>query len=190
MVEPRPVSNLLLCVSGAFQAYATPGLVLALLRHVAEDVRVVVSPSASKLVSPYAIEVASRHDVFVEMTQRGDGIHLPHIELAEWANLILIFPATVNLISKLAGGFCDELIPAVAMAGSCPVMIQPVTNPTMWNNPRVQRNVDTLRADGLEILEPLPAIEVGTREGLDQIDAPFPYPTLLARMKNAAKTNR
>lgn len=182
--KKKPFEKLLLCAGGAFQTYATPGFVLALLRHVAEDVRVAVSPAGEKLVSRYAIEVASRHEVFVDIDQRGDEIHLPHIELAQWADLILVFPATAGMLGKIAGGLCDELIPATILAASCPVLIQPITNPTMWESAPVRRNVDLLRNDGFTVADPLPAIEVGTREGLADADVPFPYPPMLARLKS------
>lgn len=174
--------RILLCASGGYQSYALPGFVLSLLRHAADDVQVVLSRAAAKLTSRYAVEVASRHPVFVELDDTGDGVFVPHIELARSADVVLVFPATVNIIGKVAQGIADELISAIVFATTAPVFFVPVTNPTMWAHPSVQRNVETLRRDGYAVLPPLPVVEVATREGLDEVEDVFSLPTLLAQM--------
>jgi phosphopantothenoylcysteine synthetase/decarboxylase len=178
-------NRILLCASGGYQSYALPGFVMALLRHAAQDVQVVLSRAAARLVSPYAVEVASRHPVFVEMEDTGPDVFVPHIELARSADLVLVYPATVNVLGKVAQGITDELIPALVLASPVPVFFVPFTNPAMWEHPAVQRNVRTLREDGYVVLPPLAAIEVGTREGLAEVPEPFPLPTLLAQMSAA-----
>lgn len=177
--------RILLCASGGYQSYALPGFVLSLLRHAAEDVQVVLSRAAAKLVSPYAVEVASRHPVFVEMEDTGPDVYVPHIELSRSADLVLVYPATVNVLGKVAQGITDELIPALVLASSAPVFFVPVTNAAMWEHPAVQRNVRTLREDGYVVLPPPPSLEVATREGLADAAEPFPLPTLLAQMSAA-----
>lgn len=170
--------RLLLCVSGGFQAYATPGIVLALLRHVADDVQVVLSRSAARLVQPYAVEVVSRHPAYVELEDTGPDVFVPHIELSRQCDLVLVYPATVNVMSKVAHGIADELVPALILAAECPVIFVPMTNPSMEHHPAVARNVSTLRADGYVVLPAIPGVEVATREGLDELVGPFPLPTL------------
>jgi phosphopantothenoylcysteine synthetase/decarboxylase len=101
------------------------------------------------------------------------------------ADLIIVYPATVNILGKVAGGIADELISALILAAECPVFFVPVTNQAMWNHPAVQRNVASLRNDGYEVLPMISAIEVATREGLSEVSEPFPMPTLLARMSAA-----
>ncbi len=174
--------RILLCASGGYQSYALPGFILALLRHAAEDVQVVLSRAAAKLVSPYAVEVASRHAVFVEMEDTGQDVFVPHIELARTVELVLVYPATINLLGKVAQGIADELIPALILASPVPVLFVPITNPAMWEHPAVRRNVRTLREDGYVVLPPMPNVEVATREGLGDVAEPFPYPTLLVQM--------
>lgn len=134
------------------------------------------------MTSVSAVEVASRHQVYVELDDTGPEAWVPHIELSRQADLVLIYPATVNVIGKVACGLADELIPALVIASEKPVIFVPVTNRRMWENKAVQRNVDQLRSDGYTVLPPMPAIEVATREGLEQADEPFPFPTLLAQM--------
>jgi phosphopantothenoylcysteine synthetase/decarboxylase len=185
---PRPTTRarrILLCASGGYQCYTLPGFVLSLLRHVADDVQVVLSRAAARLVSPLAVEVASRHPVYIEMEDRGPDVFVPHIELGLNADLVLVYPATVNVIAKVAQGIADELIPALILATAAPVFFVPGTNPNMWEHPAVRRNVRTLREDGYLVLPPPPAVEVATREGLAEIPDAFPYPTLEAQMRAA-----
>lgn len=177
--------RILLCASGGYQSYALPGFVMALLRHAAEDVQVVLSRAAAKLVSAYAVEVASRHKVFIEMEDTGPDVFVPHIELARQADLVLVYPATVNVLGKVAQGIADELIAAIALSAPVPVLFVPVTNASLWEHPAVRRNVARLREDGYLVLPPPPAVEVATREGLAAAAEPFPLPTLLVQMSAA-----
>lgn len=183
---PRPrARRLLLCSSGGYQCYTLPGFILSLLHHVADDVQVVLSRAAAKLVSPLAVEAASRHQAYIEMEERGPDVFVPHIELGRNVDLVLVYPATVNIVGKVAGGIADELISALILATRAPVYFVPVANSAMWEHPAVRRNLQTLRDDGYVVLPPLPAVEVATREGLEEMAGDFPLPTLLAQM-NAA----
>jgi phosphopantothenoylcysteine synthetase/decarboxylase len=174
--------RVLLCATGGYQCYALPGFILALLRHFADDVQVVLSRAAARLVSPLAVGAASRHPVYTEMEDTGPDLFVPHIELGRNVDLVLVYPATVNVVGKVAQGIADELIPALIFATEAPVIFVPVANEAMWAHPAVRRNLETLQADGYIVLPPLPAVEVATREGLAELRDPFPYPTLLARM--------
>ena len=187
--EPAPgarrASRLLLCATGGYQCYALPGFILALLRHVADDVQVVLSAPAARLVSRLAVEVASRHQVYVGMEDSGPDVFVPHIELGRNVDAVLVYPATVNIVGKIANGIADELVAALVLATEAPVFFVPVSNPAMWEHPAVKRNLDRLRADGYVVLPPLPAVEVATREGLDQVADPVPLPTLQMQMAAA-----
>lgn len=180
MTQKR-VRRLVLCASGGYQTHTLPGFVLSLLQHFADDVQVVLSRAASRLVSPLAVEVASRHPVYIELEDRGPDVFVPHVELGRSADLVLVYPATVNIVGKVANGVADELIAALVLASPAPVVFVPVANAEMWAHPAVRRNLERLREDGYVVLPPLPAVEVATREGLEQ-GGPFPLPTLLAQM--------
>jgi len=184
---PRRAKRILLCAAGGYEVYALPAFILALLRHCADDVQVVLSRAAEKLTSRYAIEVASRHAVFVDMDDRAEGVFVPHIELSRSADLILVYPATVNILGKVANGIVDELISAIVIAAEIPVFFVPITNEVMWRHPSTQRNVRRLTDDGYVVLPNVNAVEIATREGLDESAAPFPFPTLLMRMQSALK---
>jgi len=179
--QGRRARRLLLCATGGYQCYALPGFVLSLLRHFADDVQVVLSRAAAKLVSRAAVEVATRHPVFVEMDETSPDVFVPHIELGRGVDLVLVYPATVNVVVKVAHGMADELIPALILATPAPVFFVPVANALMWNHPASRRNLKTLREDGYVVLPPLPGVEVATRE---EHEGPFPLPTLLARMSS------
>ena len=178
----RRARRLLLCATGGYQCYALPGFVLSLLRHFADDVQVVLSRAAAGLVSKAAVEAASRHPVFVELDDTSPDVFVPHIELGRNVDLVLVYPATVNVVAKVAHGVADELIPALILATPAPVFFVPVANALMWGHPAARRNLKTLREDGYVVLPPLPGVEVATREGLEELVGPFPLPTLLARM--------
>ena len=181
--KPRRARRLLLCATGGYQVHTLPGFVLSLLRHFADDVQVVLSRTAAHLVSRAAVEVASRHPVFVEMDETSADVFVPHIELGRGVDLVLVYPATVNVVAKVAHGVADELIPALILATPAPVIFVPVANALMWGHPAARRNIKTLREDGYVVLPPLSGPEVATREGLDQMTEPFPLPTLLVQMR-------
>jgi phosphopantothenoylcysteine decarboxylase/phosphopantothenate--cysteine ligase len=180
----RRARRILLCATGGYQCYTLPGFVLALLRHATDDVQVVLSRAAARLVSPYAVEVASRHRVYVELDDTGPDVFVPHIELSRAADLVLVYPATVNVLGKVAAGIADELIPALVLAAEVPVFFVPVSNPSMTGHPAVRRSIRQLREDGYVVLPVLPDVEVATREGLEQLPDQFPMPTLLAQLSS------
>jgi len=177
--------RVLLCVTGGYQSWALPGFVLQLLHHFADDVQIVLTRAAAGLVSQQALEVASRNKVFVEMDDRSDEIYVPHIELSRAADLILVYPATVSIVGKVANGISDELVSALVIAAEIPVFFVPISNPAMIAHPAMQRNMAQLRTDGYTVLPPMKATEVATREGLDESTGPFPMPTLLLQMSSA-----
>jgi phosphopantothenoylcysteine synthetase/decarboxylase len=174
--------RMLLCAGGAYVSYGLPRIILHLLRHVADDVQVVLSPSAAKMVSKYAVEVASRNRVFIEMDDCADGTYVPHIELGRNVDLIVVFPATVSILGKVANGIADELISALIIATEVPVLFVPVSSPAMIDHPAVQRNIERLQSDGYLVLPPLPGPEVATREGMELLGESFPIPSLLLQM--------
>src|SRR5262245_7550190 len=129
--QPARARRVLLCASGAYVVYGLPRIILQLLRHFADDVQVVLSRAAATMVSTYAVEVASRNKVFIEMDDRGDGVYVPHIELARNADLIVVFPASVNILGKVANGIADEVISALVLAVEVPVRFVLVSYPDM-----------------------------------------------------------
>jgi len=175
--------RILLCATGAYIAYSLPRIIMHLLHHVADDVQVVLSHEASKMVSRQSVEATSRHHVFVDMNEAADGVFVPHIELARNADFILVYPATVNILGKVANGIADDLISALIIAAEIPVVFVPVSNPAMLDHPAVQQNTERLKSYGYIVLPPMLGPEVATREYMDRIGEGFPMPTLLLQMQ-------
>ena len=145
--------NIVLGVSGGIAAYKAPELVCR-LRDAGGDVRVILTPNAARFVSPLALAAVSEHGVIVEQWGNPEHGGVDHIELARWADLLLIAPATANSLAKLAVGIADDALTTYAVAHRGAVMVAPAMNTFMLAHPTVQANVATLRARGVEIIEP------------------------------------
>src|ERR1043166_3706700 len=111
-----------LCATGAYIGDPSPGIIIHPLHHVADDVQVVLSREAARMVSRQSVEATSRNHVFVELDESATGIFVPHIELARDADFILVYPATVNILGKVANGIADDLISALIIAAEIPVI--------------------------------------------------------------------
>lgn len=140
-------------VSGGIAAFKAAQLVSTLTSGGAE-VRVIMTRSAMEFVKPLTFEVLSGHRVHTDLFEpSGDGT-VQHIELATQADLLLVVPATANIIGKAACGIADDLLSTVVMAARCPVLFCPAMNVNMYKNPVVQRNLATLRDLGCHFVEP------------------------------------
>jgi len=175
--------RILLCATGAYIVYTLPRIIMHLLHHVADDVQVVLSREAARMVSRQSVEATSRNHVFVELDESATGVFVPHIELARDADFILVYPATVNILGKVANGIADDLISALIIAAEIPVIFVPVSNPAMLAHPAVRRNTEQLKANGYVVLPPMLGPEVATREHMERIGEGFPMPTLLMQMQ-------
>jgi phosphopantothenoylcysteine synthetase/decarboxylase len=181
--DRKRARRILLCATGAYVVYTLPRIIMHLLHHVADDVQVVLSRDAAKMVSRQSVEATSRNHVFVELDEASDGVFVPHIELARKADFILVYPATVNILGKVANGIADDLISALIIAAEIPIVFVPVSNQAMLDHPAVQRNTERLKSDGYVVLPPMLGPEVATREHMDRIGEGFPMPTLLMHMQ-------
>ena len=145
--------HVLLGVTGSIAAYKSPDIVRRLKEQGAE-VRVVLTASAEKLVSPTVFQAVSgeavRGDIWDEKAEAGMG----HIELAKWADLLLIAPATANVIAQLAAGSAENLLTTICLATEAPVAIAPSMNQAMWNDAATQANCDLLRKRNMRFLGP------------------------------------
>ena len=145
--------RILLGISGGIAAYKTPQLV-RLLRQAEADVQVVLTPNAHHFVTATALQAVSGHTVRDTLWDQAAEAAMGHIELARWADLILIAPATADTISRLAHGRADDLLGALCLASRAPILLAPAMNQMMWQAPATRRNVATLHADGVTILGP------------------------------------
>jgi phosphopantothenoylcysteine decarboxylase/phosphopantothenate--cysteine ligase len=145
--------NIVLGVTGGIAAYKAPELVRR-LKDAGADVRVIVTPNGTRFVSPLSLAAVSGHGVIVEQWGDPEKGGVDHIELARWAELLLVAPATANFIAKLAVGIADDALSTYAIAHRTDVVIAPAMNWSMLQHPTVVQNIDTLRRRGVEIIDP------------------------------------
>lgn len=145
--------RVVLGVTGGIAAYKAPDLVRR-LRDAGAEVRVILTPNAARFVSPLSLAAVSDHGVILD--QWGDPSHggVDHVELARWAELLLIAPATANILAKLATGIADDALSTYALAHRAEVMVAPAMNTFMLQHATVQQNMAMLRARGVIVLDP------------------------------------
>ena len=145
--------RILLGVSGGIAAYKTPQLVRDLLAAGAE-VAPVLTHAASRFVTATALQAVSGRKVRADLWDADAEAAMGHIELARWADAVLLAPATAHLVARLAGGAADDLLTTLCLATEAPLFVAPAMNRRMWEHPAVQRNIARLRDDGARILGP------------------------------------
>src|SRR5260370_22399329 len=145
--------NLVLGVSGGIAAYKAPELVRR-LQDAGAEVRVILTPNAARFVSPLSLAAVSNHGVIIEQWGSPERGGVDHIELARWADLLLIAPATANVLAKLAAGIADDALSTYALAHRGDVIVAPAMNTFMLQHPTVAANLATLRARGVDVIEP------------------------------------
>ncbi len=145
--------NILLCVSGGIAVYKA----VALVSHLTKanfNVKVMMTESARQFVQPLSFQVMSKNDVYFDTFDEKDSSKIAHIDLADWADLILVAPATANVIGKLANGIADDMVTTALLAATCPVWLAPAMNVHMYEHPAVKRNIAQLAQDGCSFIEP------------------------------------
>lgn len=144
--------HVILGVTGSIAAYKAC-LVLRLLQAAGAIVRVVMSNAAQKFIGKWTFEALTQQPVITEMFPDDRSITTEHVHLAEWADLILICPATANCIGKIASGIADDFLTTLIMASRAPVMFAPAMDVQMFNHPIYKNNCDKLRQFGYSILD-------------------------------------
>jgi phosphopantothenoylcysteine decarboxylase/phosphopantothenate--cysteine ligase len=177
--------RIVLGVSGGIAAYKAPDLVRKLQQQGAA-VRVIMTPNAARFVSALSLAAVSNHGVIVEQWGDPERGGVDHIELARWAELLLIAPATANIIAKVAVGIADDALSTYAVAHRGELMIAPAMNTSMLMHPTVQANLATLRARGATILEPDSGLLACGDEGAGRM----PDPPLIAERARALFASR
>ena len=145
--------RVLLGLCGSIAAYKGAELVRR-LREVGASVRVAMTPAATGFITPLTLQSLSGHSVRTEMMDPVAEAAMGHIELARWADVVLIAPATQDFIARLAQGRADDLLTALCSVANCPVLIAPAMNHSMWENPATQENVKQLKTRGVQMLGP------------------------------------
>ncbi|MET3318501.1 UNVERIFIED_ORG: phosphopantothenoylcysteine decarboxylase/phosphopantothenate--cysteine ligase [Peribacillus simplex] len=145
--------KVLLCVTGGIAVYKAAALT-SKLTQAGAHVKVIMSDSARQFVTPLTFQALSRHDVYTDTFDEKDSSVIAHIDLADWADIILVAPATANVIGKIANGIADDMVTTTILATEAPVWVAPAMNVHMYAHPAVQKNIETLRTFGYQFIEP------------------------------------
>ncbi len=146
-------SRILLIIGGGIAAYKSLELIRLLARRGLSS-RCIVTRGGSQFVTPLSVSALSGEKVFTDLFDLTDEAEMGHIELSRSADLVVVCPATADLIAKAANGHADDLATTALLATDKPVLMAPAMNVRMWLHPAVQRNVARLRDDGVTVLEP------------------------------------
>ena len=145
--------HILLGITGGVAAYKSADLVRRLSKQGAQ-VQVVMTDAAKAFISPLTLQALSGRPVRDTLLDTEAESGMGHIDLGRWADALLVAPASADFIAKLAGGMASDLLTTVCLATSAPVVIAPAMNQAMWLKPATQRNIQTLTADGVQVIGP------------------------------------
>lgn len=155
------MKTILICITGAVAAASVPTYIMNIRRQL--DVRVItmLSKNASMFVTPYSLSLYSGNEAYTDTYEITENARVPHIKHTQDADIILVMPATANIIAKAACGICDDLISTSIIAASAPIVFVPSMNARMWFSKPVQANIQRIKEYGHFIVEPEKGIEVG-----------------------------
>lgn len=163
--------RVLLGVTGGIAAYKAPELVRRLVEGGAA-VKVVMTRAAQQFVGPSALQAVSGHPVRTDLWDESAEAAMGHIELARWADRIIVAPATANFIAAYATGFATDLLTTLCLATEVPVSLAPAMNRAMWAHPAVQQNCVTLKSRGVRLLGPAEGEQACGETGLGRMLEP------------------
>lgn len=147
------MSRILLIVGGGIAAYKSLELV-RLLRKAGHAVTPVLTDGGAHFVTEMSLGTLAESRVYTSLWELKDEIEIGHIQLSRAADVVLVCPATADLLAKMAAGICDDLATTLLLATDKPVVVAPAMNVRMWLHPATVRNVERLKADGVRVIEP------------------------------------
>ena len=149
----KTVKNVLIGVTASIAAYKSCDIIRH-LRRFGCDTKVVMSPDAEHFITPLTLQTISCNEVVTDMFRMSEKWDIYHTSLAEWANVILIAPATADMISKLACGLADCALSATVLASRAEILIAPAMNENMYTHKAVQENIEKLKKFGYKFVAP------------------------------------
>jgi len=164
-------THILLAISGGIAAYKSAELV-RLLRKNGAEVRVVMTEAAKEFISPLTFQALSGNPVYSDLFSAEAENAMGHINLARWADALVIAPATANIIAKCAIGLADDLVSTLYLAAECPVYMAPAMNQAMWRKPVTQHNIKILSDHGVILIGPEPGEQACGETGLGRMTEP------------------
>ena len=145
--------RIVLGITGSIAAYKAADLA-SLLTKAGHQVTCVLTKEALEFVTPLTLQVLSKNPVVTDLFAEKEGWQPGHIQLADEADLLLIAPATANILAAMAHGFANDALTAIALATRAPILVAPAMNGKMWEHPATQENVAKLRGRGVEFVDP------------------------------------
>jgi phosphopantothenoylcysteine decarboxylase/phosphopantothenate--cysteine ligase len=179
--------RILLGVTGGIAAYKSPDLVRR-LRERGAEVQVVMTAGARQFVTPLTFQAVSGRAVRTDLWDEAAEAAMGHIELARWADLVLIAPATADFLARVANGLADDLLSTLCLATEAPVAVAPAMNRIMWAHPATRTNVATVRHRGVQILGPAEGEQACGEVGEGRMLEPLDLVDRVAGLLNAVAT--
>lgn len=188
MIKMKMKKNIVLGVTGSIAAHRAADLVSQLTKQGC-DVRVVMTADAQRFITPLPFKTLSRHPVVTDLYDEEEGWKPTHIRLADEADLLVIAPATANIITKLALGVADDALSCIALAlnPKAKVLLAPAMNGKMWLHAATQQNVATLKSRGVEFIGPEDGMLSCGYEGLGRL---WPVDKIALRVLELLKLER
>lgn len=146
------MKNILIGVTGGIAAYKTANII-SILRKKGYNVKVIMTESATKIITPQTLETLSKNNVYTSMWDRNHQMEVEHISLSDWADLVLIVPATFNIVGKIANGIADDMLTSVLAACTKPTYFALAMNVNMYENPILHENIKKLKSYGYNFIE-------------------------------------
>jgi phosphopantothenoylcysteine decarboxylase/phosphopantothenate--cysteine ligase len=178
--------RILLGVSGGIAAYKSPDIVRR-LRERGFDVRVAMTPAAREFITPLTLQAVSGKPVHTELLDAGAEAAMGHIELARWADTVLIAPASADFLAKLAHGLAGDLLSTICLATSAPIVVAPAMNRQMWDAKATRENVGVLKARGISFFGPGEGSQACGEVGPGRMLEPAELSALIASRYNSDK---
>ena len=178
--------RILLGITGGIAAYKSAELVRRLRDHGAE-IRVVMTPAAAEFITPLTLQALSGNPVHTDLLDHAAEAAMGHIELARWADAVIIAPATANFIARLSNGLADDLLSTLCLATAAPLLVAPAMNRQMWQNPATRENIVRLEARGVTLLGPASGAQACGEMGPGRLIDPE---ELVQAIVSAGRTNR
>lgn len=146
------MKKILLGITGCIAAYKAAEIT-RLFKKSGDDVVVIMTDSAQKFITPLTMQTLSQNNVVTGMFEKRPDWMPIHISLADNADVLLIAPATANIIAKMANGLADDILSSTVLSVECPIVVAPGMNDKMWTNPATQHNVKILKERGIQFIE-------------------------------------
>ncbi len=163
--------RILLAIGGGIAAYKCTELI-RLLRERNHDIRVIMTDAATRFITPLTLQALSGHPVASDLFKHEQSHGMGHIELARWAEILVVAPTTADLLAKFSHGLADDLVSTLYLANQAPVLLAPAMNQAMWQHPANQNNFDRLRTFGASFIGPDSGIQACGEQGPGRMASP------------------